>query len=73
MKKSSRKKTAAVEMTPDEITYLEQISRRYEDSERAWLRMTAPVDDDETWSRVEDHLLARPTQDRDRRWKFFSK
>ena len=66
-------KGATLELTPDEVVHLEQISKRYEESERAWLRMTAPPDGDETWSTVEEHLLARPAQDADRRWKFFSK
>ncbi len=77
--KASRKprrkpaKGATLELTPDEVVHLEQISRRYEESERAWLRMTAPPDGDETWTQVEEHLLAHPAQDADRRWKYFSK
>jgi hypothetical protein len=66
------KKAALPEMTPDEVVHLEQISRRYEESERAWLRMTAPPDGEDVWTKVEEHLLASP-QDQDRRWKFFSK
>ena len=66
------KKAAAPEMTPDEVIHLEQISIRYEQAERAWLSMTAPPDGDDTWTKVEEHLLA-PATDQDRRWKFFSK
>ncbi|MDE2292151.1 MAG: hypothetical protein KGL53_08720 [Elusimicrobia bacterium] len=69
----SAKSAAAPEMTPDEVARLEQISRRYEDAERAWQRMTAPPDGDETWNLVEEHLLARAPDDQDRRWKYFSK
>jgi|GEM_PF-1978773 len=88
MKKASRvpaKKAAAVrsaarapkrkpaELTPEEVLHLESISRRYEESERAWARMTAPPDGDETWTRVEEHLIAHAPADADRRWKYFSK
>jgi predicted secreted protein len=66
------KKAAAPEMTPDEVLHLEQISHRYEQAESAWLRMTAPPEGDDTWTKVEEHLLA-PSADQDRRWKFFSK
>ncbi|MBI3565511.1 MAG: hypothetical protein HY079_09980 [Elusimicrobia bacterium] len=66
-------KKAAPEMTPDEVVHLEQISQRYEEAERAWLRMTAPPDGDDTWTKVEEHILTNAAQDQDRRWKFFSK
>jgi hypothetical protein len=67
------KKAAAPDLSPDEALHLEQISNRYEEAERAWLRMTAPPDGDDTWIKVEEHLLANASQDSDRRWKFFSK
>ena len=67
------KKAAAPELTPDEVVHLEQISRRYEEAENAWLRMTAPPEGDDTWIKVEEHLLAAGSADQDRRWKFFSK
>jgi hypothetical protein len=67
------KKAAAPEMTPDEVLHLEQISNRYAEAERAWLRMTAPPDGDDTWTKVEEHLLTHSATDQDRRWKFFSK
>lgn len=67
------KKAAAPEMTPDEVVHLEQISRRYEEAENAWLRMTAPPEGDDTWTKVEEHLLTNASTDQDRRWKFFSK
>lgn len=66
-------KKAAPEMSPDEVAHLEQISRRYEEAERAWLRMTAPPEGDDTWTKVEEHILSHSAQDQDRRWKFFSK
>ena len=69
----SLKKAAAPEMTPDEAVHLEQISRRYEEAELAWARMTSLPDGDDTWTKVEEHLLAHAAQDQDRRWKFFSK
>ncbi|MDE2510127.1 MAG: hypothetical protein KGL74_03300 [Elusimicrobia bacterium] len=66
-------KKAAPEMTPDEVIHLETISKRYEESEKAWLRMTAAPEGDETWTQVEEHLLTHASADQDRRWKFFSK
>jgi predicted secreted protein len=67
------KKAAAPDISPDEALHLEQISNRYAEAERAWLRMTAPPDGDDTWTKVEEHLLTHAAQDSDRRWKFFSK
>lgn len=67
------KKAGAPEMTPAEVLHLEQISKRYEEAERAWLRMTEPIDGDDGWTRVEEHLLAQGTQDQERGWKYFSK
>jgi hypothetical protein len=67
------KKAAAPEMTPDEVNHLEQISIRYAEAEKAWLRMTAAPDGDDTWTKVEEHLLTHSATDQDRRWKFFSK
>ena len=67
------KKAAAPEMTPDEVNHLEQISHRYAEAEKAWLRMTAAPDGDDTWTKVEEHLLTHAAADQDRRWKFFSK
>ena len=67
------KKAAAPEMTPDEALHLEQIAHRYAEAESAWLRMTAPPEGDDTWTKVEEHLLTHAAQDQDRRWKFFSK
>jgi hypothetical protein len=69
----SAKKAPAPEMSPDEALHLEQISNRYAEAEKAWLRMTAPPDGDDTWNKVEEHLLTNASQDSDRRWKFFSK
>ena len=66
-------KRKAAELTPEEVSQLESINRRYEESERAWARMTSPPDGDETWSAVEEHMLARGPADAERRWKYFSK
>ncbi len=72
-RRSSLKKPATPEITPDEVVHLEQISQRYEQAELAWARMTAPPDGDDTWTKVEEHLLTHAAQDQDRGWKFFSK
>jgi hypothetical protein len=60
-------------LTPDEVSNLETLVKRFEDSERSWQRMTAPIDDADPWTQVEDHLLRRRDNDADRRWKYFSK
>ena len=49
------------------------VQGRYAEAERAWQLMTAPLDGDDAWSKVEEHLLTHAAQDSDRRWKFFSK
>lgn len=66
------KKAAAPEISADEAHHLEQISIRYAEAEKAWLRMTAPPEGDDVWTKVEEHLLVEAA-DQDRRWKFFSK
>ncbi|OGR96977.1 MAG: hypothetical protein A2V88_02125 [Elusimicrobia bacterium RBG_16_66_12] len=66
-------KAASLELSAEEVTALEQISQRCEQSERAWQRMTALPGGDETWNQVEEHLLARDGRDCERRWKYFSK
>jgi len=67
------KKAANLELSAEEVTTLEQISQRYEQSERAWQRMTALPGGDETWNHVEEHLLTQGGQDSERSWKYFSK
>ena len=59
-------------LTAEEVGHLEALAKRFADSEKAWQRMTAPVDDD-PWARVEEHLLEKRADDSDRRWKFFAK
>ena len=67
-------KAAPVEaLSPDEVTHLETLVKRFEESEKAWQRMTTPIDDADPWTQVEEHMLARRDGDSDRRWKFFSK
>ena len=66
-------KAASLELSAEEVTALEQISQRCEQSERAWQLMTAPPSGDDTWNQVEEHLLARIGDDQERRWKYFSK
>jgi hypothetical protein len=67
------KKAAPAEViTPEEAAHLEDLAQRFEAGEKAWQRMTAPVEDD-PWTKVEEHLLERGRAEGDRRWKFFSK
>lgn len=60
-------------ISPEEVTHIEAVVKRFEESERAWQRMTAAPDEDDKWSSVEEHLLTQREGDADRRWKFFSK
>ena len=60
-------------MTADEVSHLETLVKRFEESEKAWQRMTTPIDDADPWAQVEEHMLERNDGDSDRRWKFFSK
>ena len=66
-------KAAPVEaMTPDEVTHLETLVKRFEDSEKAWQRMTAPIEGGDPWAQVEEHML-KQDKDSERSWKYFSK
>ncbi len=60
-------------MTADEVSHLETLVTRFEASEKAWQRMTAPIDDVDPWAHVEEHMLERRDGDSERRWKFFAK
>lgn len=60
-------------MTADEVSHLETLVKRFEESEKAWQRMTSPIDESDPWTQVEEHMLERRDGDSDRRWKFFSK
>ena len=61
-------------MSADEVSHLETLVKRFEDSEKAWQRMTAPLDDADPWTQVEEHLVAKESgADAERRWKYFSK
>lgn len=67
------KAAPAEAMTADEVSHLETLVKRFEDSEKAWQRMTAPIEDADPWTQVEEHMLERRDDDSDRRWKFFAK
>lgn len=67
------KAAPAEAMTADEVSRLENLVKRFEDSEKAWQRMTTPIDDADPWAQVEEHMLSRRDGDSERRWKFFSK
>ncbi len=72
-RKLSTKK--AVEMTAEEVASLELVAARHAHSEEAWQKMTALPADEDRWSAVEEHLLAKPHEHDHslRRWKYFSK
>jgi hypothetical protein len=65
-------KAPAETMSPDEVVHLETLAKRFEESEKAWQRMTAPAEEGDSWTQVEEHLL-QGRGDAERRWKFFSK
>jgi hypothetical protein len=67
------KAAPAEALSADEVSHLETLIKRFEDSEKAWQRMTAPVDEADSWAQVEEHMLERRADDAERRWKFFSK
>lgn len=67
------KAAPAEAMTADEVTHLETLVKRFEESEKAWQRMTAPIEEADPWTQVEEHMHARRDGDSDRRWKFYSK
>ena len=67
------KSVPAEAMTADEVSHLETLVKRFEDSEKAWQRMTAPIDESDPWTQVEEHMLDRRADDSERRWKFFAK
>ena len=72
-RRSAVKMTPPDGLTPDEVSHLETLVKRFKDSELAWQRMTAPLDDADPWTQVENHLLERREEDAARRWKFFAK
>ncbi len=67
------KAAPAEAMSADEVSHLETLVKRFEESEKTWERMTAPIDDADPWTQVEEHMLERRDGDSDRRWKFFAK
>ncbi|MEK7234808.1 MAG: hypothetical protein AAB268_13415 [Elusimicrobiota bacterium] len=67
------KAAPAEAMTANEVAHLETLVKRFEEGEKAWQRMTAPIDDADPWTQVEEHMLMRRDGDSERRWKFFSK
>ena len=75
----SVKKTLTIlpkeKISPDEVVFLENQAASQLKSERSWLSMTAPPEEEDRWGAVEDHLLAKPHESAHnlRRWKYFSK
>jgi len=67
------KAAPAEAMSADEVSHLETLVKRFEESEKAWQRMTAPIEEGDPWTQVEEHMLERRDGDSDRRWKFFAK
>ena len=73
MRRLVLKAAPADAMTADEVSHLETLVKRFEDSEKAWQRMTAPIEEGDPWTQVEEHLLERRDGDSERSWKFFAK
>jgi hypothetical protein len=55
-----------------EVTFFEQKAEAYRSSEEKWQRLSAAPEEDR-WSAVEDHLLARADQSQGKDWKYFAK
>jgi hypothetical protein len=75
-RKIVKKAKPAPELTPHDVATLEVDAAAQTRSERAWISMTSAhqTTEDEHWSGVEEHLLAKSQgQDSDRRWKYFAK
>ena len=73
MRRRVMKAAPAEAMSADEVSHLETLVKRFEESEKSWQRMTAPIEDADPWTQVEEHMLVRRDADSDRRWKFFAK
>lgn len=74
-KASQAAKSAAPEFSPEEVASLEAQLQRHQSSEQAWQRLLVHDDEEDRWSRVEEHLLAQPLRQNhaERRWKYFAK
>lgn len=55
-----------------DVTFLEQKAEAYRSSEEKWQRLAAEPEEDR-WSAVEEHLVARADHDQGKDWKYFSK
>lgn len=78
-RKPAAKKQKTVKLSPefsaDEVAHLAAQLERHEQSERAWQRLSAAPEGEDSWSAVEEHLLNKEQQadHAERRWKYFAK
>ena len=74
-KKTVKKITLTPELTRQDVADLEIDAARQARSERTWLSMTSPPHEEDHWGGIEEHLLAKGSQEQDseRRWKYFAK
>lgn len=67
-------KTAKPEkITRAEVNFFEQKAEAYRSSEEKWQRLSSPTPEEDRWSAVEDHLVARADHQQGKDWKYFSK
>lgn len=71
-KPQKRIRRASENFDSEDIVRAESQRRLHARCEQAWKRLVEPPDEDESWSVIEEHLLAE-REDPDRRWKYFSK
>jgi hypothetical protein len=67
------RKAAEPELSHEEVVILDAEAAAQKKSERSWLSMTAVPAEEDRWSHVEEHLLARDHDKGERSWKYFSK
>ncbi|MDE2291747.1 MAG: hypothetical protein KGL53_06660 [Elusimicrobia bacterium] len=65
----------AAGMSREDVAFLHDRIEAEERCEQLWSEMTAPAEEQDGWSGVEEHLLSKTSsrEDQQRRWKFFGK
>lgn len=65
------RKTKVEKLSRADVAFLSEKAEAYRQSEAAWQRLAAPPEED-GWSAVEEHLLARGSESSEK-WKYFSR
>lgn len=72
-RRSAARKAPVEKFTKAEVAFLAEKGDAHRHSEQAWQRLSAPPEEEDRWSAVEESLLARREVDSERGWKYFSK